>query len=155
VLFVAEATGPGCGCDCRRHWLFPICANLAGWGADGGDGGTIVSGGNFHAELVAIAAAGIGAMSERRIALLTDASLSGLPPFLTRDPGLNSSFMIAHATAAPLASENKSLAHPVSVDSLPKSANQEDHVSMATFAARWLGRWRRTLQESPRSSCWR
>jgi len=111
-----------------------------------GDDGTIVSGGNFHAEpvaiaadLLAIAAAEIGAMSERRIALLTDASLSGLPPFLTRDPGLNSGFMIAHVTAAALASENKSLAHPASVDSLPTSANQEDHVSMATFAARRLG----------------
>ena len=132
---------------------------------DGDDGeivGTIVSGGNFHAEpvaiaadLLAVAAAEIGAISERRIALLTDASLSGLPPFLTREPGLNSGFMIAHVTAAALASENKSLAHPASVDSLPTSANQEDHVSMATFAARRLGRWRRTWPGLWRWSCWR
>jgi histidine ammonia-lyase len=105
----------------------------------------IVSGGNFHAEPVAFAAdtlalaiAEIGALSERRIALLIDATLSGLPPFLVRDPGVNSGFMIAHVTAAALASENKSLAHPASVDSLPTSANQEDHVSMATFAGRRL-----------------
>ena len=80
----------------------------------------------------------IGALAERRIALLTDAALSSLPPFLTEEPGLNSGFMIAHVTAAALASENKSLAHPASVDSLLTSANQEDHVSMATFAARRL-----------------
>ncbi|OEZ85680.1 histidine ammonia-lyase [Janthinobacterium sp. HH106] len=105
----------------------------------------IVSGGNFHAEPVAFAAdtlalaiAEIGALAERRIALLIDATLSGLPPFLVRDPGVNSGFMIAHVTAAALASENKSLAHPASVDSLPTSANQEDHVSMATFAGRRL-----------------
>ncbi len=105
----------------------------------------IVSGGNFHAEpvaiasdILAIAAAEIGALSERRVAMLIDTSISGLPPFLTSDPGLNSGFMIAHVTAAALASENKSLAHPASVDSLPTSANQEDHVSMATFAARRL-----------------
>ncbi|MBV9062566.1 MAG: histidine ammonia-lyase [Alphaproteobacteria bacterium] len=109
------------------------------------DSGEILSGGNFHAEPVAIAAdalalaiSEIGAISERRIALLTDASLSGLPPFLTRESGVNSGFMIAHVTAASLTSENKSLAHPASVDSLPTSANQEDHVSMATFAARRL-----------------
>ncbi len=108
--------------------------------------GEILSGGNFHAEPVAIAAdvlaiaiAETGAISERRIAMLTDSSISGLPPFLARDPGLNSGFMIAHVTAASLASEYKSLAHPASVDSLPTSANQEDHVSMATFAARRLG----------------
>ncbi|WP_313170205.1 histidine ammonia-lyase [Massilia oculi] len=109
------------------------------------DGGEIISGGNFHAEPVAFAAdtlalaiAEIGALAERRIALLIDANLSGLPAFLVREPGLNSGFMIAHVTAAALASENKSLAHPASVDSLPTSANQEDHVSMATFAARRL-----------------
>jgi len=107
--------------------------------------GEVVSGGNFHAEPVAFAAdalavaiAEIGAMSERRIALLIDASLSGLPPFLVRDGGLNSGFMIPQVTAAALASENKTLAHPASVDSLPTSANQEDHVSMAMFAARRL-----------------
>jgi histidine ammonia-lyase len=104
-----------------------------------------LSGGNFHGEPVAFAAdqlalaiAEIGALSERRIALLIDASISGLPPFLTSASGVNSGFMIAHVTAAALASENKSLAHPASVDSLPTSANQEDHVSMATFAARRL-----------------
>ena len=105
----------------------------------------ILSGGNFHAEPVAFAAdnlaiaiAEIGAMSERRIALMMDTNLSGLPPFLVEEGGVNSGFMIAQVTAAALASENKSLAHPASVDSLPTSANQEDHVSMATFAARRL-----------------
>ena len=109
------------------------------------DDGTMISGGNFHAEPVALAAdamavaiAEVGAIAERRIAMLIDSSVSRLPPFLTSDPGLNSGFMIAHVTAAALASENKSLAHPASVDSLPTSANQEDHVSMATFAARRL-----------------
>ena len=108
-------------------------------------GGTMLSGGNFHAEPVALAADGmalaiaeVGAIAERRIAMLIDSGVSRLPPFLTSDPGLNSGFMIAHVTAAALASENKSLAHPASVDSLPTSANQEDHVSMATFAARRL-----------------
>jgi histidine ammonia-lyase len=107
--------------------------------------GALVSGGNFHAEPVALAADGmalaiaeVGAIAERRIAMLIDAGVSRLPPFLTADAGLNSGFMIAHVTAAALASENKSLAHPASVDSLPTSANQEDHVSMATFAARRL-----------------
>jgi histidine ammonia-lyase len=107
--------------------------------------GEILSGGNFHAEPVAMAAdtiaialAEIGALAERRIAMLTDAKMSGLPAFLVPEPGLNSGFMIAHVTAAALASENKSLAHPASVDSLPTSANQEDHVSMATYAARRL-----------------
>jgi histidine ammonia-lyase len=105
----------------------------------------ILSGGNFHAEPVAMAAdtmalsiAEIGALSERRLALLTDSHFSQLPPFLVDNPGINSGFMIAQVTAAALASENKSLAHPASVDSLPTSANQEDHVSMATFAARRL-----------------
>ena len=106
---------------------------------------SVLSGGNFHAEPVALAAdylalaiAEIGALSERRVALLIDSHLSGLPAFLVRDSGLNSGFMMAQVTAAALASENKSLAHPASVDSLPTSANQEDHVSMATFAARRL-----------------
>ena len=105
----------------------------------------ILSGGNFHAEPVAMAAdnmalaiAEIGALAERRIALLIDSNLSKLPPFLVEKGGLNSGFMIAQVTAAALASENKSYAHPASVDSLPTSANQEDHVSMATFAARRL-----------------
>jgi len=108
-------------------------------------GGSMISGGNFHAEPVALAAdamacaiAEVGAIAERRIAMLIDAGVSRLPPFLTDNAGLNSGFMIAHVTAAALASENKSLAHPASVDSLPTSANQEDHVSMATFAARRL-----------------
>jgi histidine ammonia-lyase len=105
----------------------------------------MISGGNFHAEPVALACdamacaiAEVGAIAERRIAMLIDAGVSRLPPFLTADAGLNSGFMIAHVTAASLASENKSMAHPASVDSLPTSANQEDHVSMATFAARRL-----------------
>jgi histidine ammonia-lyase len=109
------------------------------------DTGEVLSGGNFHAEPVALAAdtlalalAEIGALSERRIALLIDTTLSGLPPFLVEHGGVNSGFMVAQVTAAALASENKTLAHPASVDSLPTSANQEDHVSMATFAARRL-----------------
>ncbi|NOZ65967.1 MAG: histidine ammonia-lyase, partial [Alphaproteobacteria bacterium] len=110
------------------------------------DNGDVISGGNFHAEPVAFAAdtlalaiAEIGAISERRIAILVDPKMSGLPAFLVDNSGVNSGFMIAQVTAAALASENKSLAHPASVDSLPTSANQEDHVSMATFAARRLG----------------
>jgi histidine ammonia-lyase len=106
------------------------------------DTGSVLSGGNFHAEPVALAAdylalaiAEIGSLAERRIALLIDSHLSGLPAFLVKDSGLNSGFMMAQVTAAALASENKSLAHPASVDSIPTSANQEDHVSMATFAA--------------------
>ncbi len=109
------------------------------------DTGDIISGGNFHAEPVAMAAdnlaisiAELGAIAERRIALLIDSSLSKLPPFLVKNGGVNSGFMIAQVTAAALASENKTYAHPASVDSLPTSANQEDHVSMATFAARRL-----------------
>jgi histidine ammonia-lyase len=109
------------------------------------DTGEVLSGGNFHAEPVAFAAdmtamalSEIGALAERRVALLTDATMSTLPPFLVAEPGLNSGFMIAHVTAAALASENKQLCHPASVDSLPTSANQEDHVSMATHGARRL-----------------
>ena len=109
------------------------------------DAGDVLSGGNFHAEPVALAAdqiaistAEIAAMAERRIAMLTDGSISGLPPFLVEDPGLNSGFMIAHVTAAALACEIKQRAMPAAVDSLPTSANQEDHVSMATHAARRL-----------------
>ena len=105
----------------------------------------VLSGGNFHAEPVAMAAdimaiaiAEMGAISERRIALLIDPHMSDLPPFLVKNSGVNSGFMIAQVTAASLASENKSLAHPASVDSMPTSANQEDHVSMATFAGRRL-----------------
>ncbi len=109
------------------------------------DSKSVLSGGNFHAEPVALAAdylalaiAEIGALSERRIALLIDSHMSGLPAFLVKDGGLNSGFMMAQVTAAALASENKSHAHPASVDSIPTSANQEDHVSMATFASRRL-----------------
>lgn len=107
--------------------------------------GEILSGGNFHAEPVAmaadqiaIAASEIGALAERRVALLMDANLSTLPPFLVAEPGINSGFMIAQVTAAALAAETKTLATPASIDSLPTSANQEDHVSMATHGARRL-----------------
>jgi histidine ammonia-lyase len=106
------------------------------------DDGEVLSGGNFHAEPVAFAAdmmalaiAETGALAERRIAELIDTSISSLPPFLTYEPGLNSGYMMAHVTASALASENKQLATPASIDSLPTSANQEDHVSMATHAA--------------------
>ena len=106
------------------------------------DSQAVLSGVNFHAEPVALAAdylalaiAEIGSMSERRIALLIDSHLSGLPAFLVKESGLNSGFMMAQVTAAALASENKSLAHPACVDNIPTSANQEDHVSMAMFAA--------------------
>ena len=109
------------------------------------DTGEVISGGNFHAEPVAFAAdmlamaiCEIGSIAERRIAMLTDPALSGLPAFLTPQPGLNSGFMIAHVTAAALVSENKQMAYPASVDSIPTSANQEDHVSMAAHGARRL-----------------
>jgi histidine ammonia-lyase len=108
--------------------------------------GEVLSGGNFHAEPVAFAAdclaltiAEIGSLSERRVAVLVDPKMSGLPPFLVNNSGLNSGFMIAQVTAAALVSENKTLAAPASVDSIPTSANQEDHVSMATHASRRLG----------------
>ena len=110
------------------------------------DTGEVLSGGNFHAEPVAFAAdiiamaiCEIGSIAERRITMLTDPALSGLPAFLTPRPGLNSGFMIAQVTAAALVSENKGRAMPASVDSIPTSANQEDHVSMATHGARRLG----------------
>ncbi len=109
------------------------------------DTGEVISGGNFHAEpvafaadMLAMAACEIGSLAERRIAMLTDATLSGLPAFLTPQPGLNSGFMIAQVTAAALVSENKQMAMPASVDSIPTSANQEDHVSMAAHGARRL-----------------
>ncbi|MGF0537854.1 histidine ammonia-lyase [Agrobacterium sp. ES01] len=108
--------------------------------------GSVVSGGNFHAEPVAFAAdqiaiaiCEIGAIAQRRIALLVDPSLSyGLPAFLAKKPGLNSGLMIAEVTSAALMSENKQMSHPASVDSTPTSANQEDHVSMACHGARRL-----------------
>ncbi len=109
------------------------------------DDGSMLSGGNFHAEPVAMAAdqlaiaiAEVGSLSERRMALLIDKHLSELPSFLVENGGINSGFMIPQVTCAALASENKHLASSVSVDSLPTSANQEDHVSMATYAARRL-----------------
>ena len=109
------------------------------------DGNDVISGGNFHAEPVAMAAdnlalalAEIGSLSERRISLMMDKHMSQLPPFLVANGGVNSGFMIAQVTAAALASENKALAHPHSVDSLPTSANQEDHVSMAPAAGKRL-----------------
>ncbi|MCU0830666.1 MAG: histidine ammonia-lyase [Rhizobiaceae bacterium] len=116
--------------------------------------GQIVSGGNFHAEpvafaadMIAIAAAEIGAISQRRIALMVDPTLSfDLPPFLTPNPGLNSGFMIAEVTSAALMSENKHLANPCSTDSTPTSANQEDHVSMAAHGARRLMRMAENLE---------
>jgi histidine ammonia-lyase len=109
--------------------------------------GDVISGGNFHAEPVAFAAdilalaiCEIGSLAERRIAMLVDPALSRLPAFLTPRPGLNSGFMLAQVTAAALVAENKQKAYPASVDSIPTSANQEDHVSMATHGAyRLLG----------------
>ncbi len=109
------------------------------------EAGDVLSGGNFHAEPVAFAAdtlalaiAEIGSLSERRTAVLVDPKMSGLPAFLVNNSGLNSGFMIAQVTAAALVAENKTIASPASVDSIPTSANQEDHVSMATHAARRL-----------------
>ncbi|MDO9416677.1 histidine ammonia-lyase [Pararhizobium sp.] len=109
------------------------------------DEGDVISGGNFHAEPVAFAAdmiamaiCEIGSIAERRIAMLVDPALSGLPAFLTPKPGLNSGFMIPQVTAAALVSENKQMAYPASVESIPTSANQEDHVSMAAHGARRL-----------------
>ncbi len=115
--------------------------------------GLIVSGGNFHAEPVgfaadqiAVAVSEIGAIAQRRVALMVDPTLSfDLPPFLTPDPGLNSGLMIAEVTTAALMSENKHLANPCTTDSTPTSANQEDHVSMAAHAARRLLRMNANL----------
>jgi histidine ammonia-lyase len=107
--------------------------------------GEVLSGGNFHAEpvafaadIVALAICEIGSLAERRIALLTDPTLSRLPAFLTPKPGLNSGFMMPQVTAAALVAENRGRAFPASVDSIPTSANQEDHVSMAAHGARRL-----------------
>lgn len=117
------------------------------------NGGRVLSGGNFHAEPVAFAAdqiaiaiAEIGAIAQRRVALMVDPALSfDLPPFLTPDPGLNSGFMVAEITSAALMSENKHLANPCSTDSTPTSANQEDHVSMAAHGAIRLSRMNTNL----------
>jgi histidine ammonia-lyase len=110
------------------------------------DDDTAISGGNFHAQPVAFAAdmiamalCEVGSISERRTSVLVDPKMSGLPPFLTEDSGANSGLMIPQVTAAALVSENKSLAFPASVDSIPTSAGQEDHVSMAPIAARKAG----------------
>jgi len=119
------------------------------------DDGSIVSGGNFHAEPVAFAAdqialaiAEIGSITQRRIALMVDPTLSyGLPAFLTPEPGLNSGFMIAEVTSAALMSENKQRAAPCSIDSTPTSCNQEDHVSMACHGARRLSDMNRNLAQ--------
>ncbi|HZW82476.1 MAG TPA: aromatic amino acid lyase, partial [Candidatus Deferrimicrobium sp.] len=107
------------------------------------DSGEVISGGNFHGQPVAlamdflgIAAAELANISERRLERLVNPALSGLPAFLTPKGGLNSGFMITQYSAASLVSENKVLAHPASVDSIPSSGNQEDHVSMGTIAAR-------------------
>jgi histidine ammonia-lyase len=107
--------------------------------------GEALSGGNFHAapvgfaaDILALAVCEIGSLAERRVAMLIDPAFSGLPAFLTPRPGLNSGFMMAQVTAAALAAENKQRAHPASIDSIPTSANQEDHVSMAAHAARRL-----------------
>src|SRR5216110_2134628 len=109
------------------------------------EAGEALSGGNFHAEPVAFAAdilalacAEVGSLAERRLALLIDPNMSGLPPFLAPDSGVNSGFMMAQVTAAALVAENRMLCHPASVDSIPTSANQEDHVSMAAQGARRL-----------------
>jgi histidine ammonia-lyase len=109
------------------------------------EAGDVLSGGNFHAEPVAFAAdtlalaiAEIGSLAERRVAVLVDPKMSGLPAFLVENSGVNSGFMIAQVTAAALVAENKAIASPCSVDSIPTSANQEDHVSMATHGARRL-----------------
>ncbi|AWB48759.1 histidine ammonia-lyase [Gemmobacter aquarius] len=115
--------------------------------------GQIVSGGNFHAEpvgfaadMTALAISEIGAIAQRRVALMVDPTLSfDLPPFLTPNPGLNSGLMIAEVTTAALMSENKHLAHPTVIDSTPTSANQEDHVSMAAHGARRLARMNTNL----------
>jgi len=115
------------------------------------DTGDVLSGGNFHAEPVAFAAdilalacAEVGSLAERRLALLIDPKMSGLPAFLAPESGVNSGFMMAQVTAAALVGENRMLCHPASVDSIPTSANQEDHVSMATHGARRL----RTMTEN-------
>lgn len=114
---------------------------------EGGSGGELISGGNFHgepmafaADILAIGLAELAAISERRTEKLTNSHFSGLPPFLVHNAGLNSGFMIAQVTAAALVSENKGLCHPASVDSIPTSADKEDHVSMGMGAALKLGR---------------
>jgi histidine ammonia-lyase len=113
----------------------------------------VLSGGNFHAapvgyvsDLLGIVLTDLSSLSERRIEHMLDPSMSDLPAFLAKSGGLNSGFMIAHVTAASLVSENKVLSHPSSVDSIPTSANKEDHVSMGTFAARKAAEIMRNLE---------
>ena len=138
----------GAGLDTLRH-VAGVLADEANGVSDNplifAEDGIALSGGNFHAEPVALAAdmmalaiCEIGSLAERRIAMLVDPALSRLPAFLTPKPGLNSGFMIPQVTAAALVSENKQRAAPASIDSIPTSANQEDHVSMAAHAARRL-----------------
>ncbi len=138
----------GAALDLLRHAAATLAAEANGvsdnpliFAADD----TALSGGNFHAEpvafaadIIALAICEIGALAERRIALLTDAGLSGLPAFLTSHPGLNCGFMLPQIAAAALVAENRQMAHPASVDSVPTCANQEDHVSMAAHGARRL-----------------
>jgi histidine ammonia-lyase len=138
----------GACADQLRHAANILTAEINAWTDNpmvDPESGDILYGGNFHAEPVGLAADGIalalaeiGAMAERRIAMLTDPQHSRLPAFLVKESRLDCGFMVAHVTAAALASENKSLAHPASVDSIPTTANHEDFVSMATFAARRL-----------------
>ena len=110
------------------------------------ENGDVISGGNFHAEpvafaadILAMAACEIASISERRMSIMVDPKMSNLPAFLVENSGVNSGFMIAQVSAAALVSENRTMAHPSSVDNIPTSANQEDHVSMATYGARRLG----------------
>ncbi len=119
---------------------------------DDGDADEAISGGNFHAQpvafaadLITIALCEVGSLAERRVAVLVDPTMSGLPAFLTDDGGINSGLMIPQVTAAALVAENRSLAFPVSVDSIPTSAGQEDHVSMAPIAARKAGQVARNV----------
>jgi histidine ammonia-lyase len=125
----------------------PAARNAHAPGAAPDAGSAVLSGGNFHgepmalaADVLAIALAELGSISERRIEKLTNAAFSGLPPFLVRGAGLDSGFMLAHVTAAALVSENKGLAHPAAIDSIPTSADKEDHVSMGMGAALKLGK---------------
>src|SRR5712671_5284072 len=117
----------------RRSWA--LCSTVSDNPLIFADSGEALSGGNFHAEpvafatdMLALAVCEIGSLAERRIAMLIDRTLSTLPAFLTPQPGLNSGFMLAQVTAAALVSENKQRAHPASIDTIPTSANQEDHV---------------------------
>ena len=138
----------GAALDILRHAAATLAAEANGVTDNPlifSDSDEALSGGNFHAEpvafaadIIALALCEIGSLAERRVAMLVDPALSGLPAFLTPKPGLNSGFMIPQVTAAALVSENKQKAHPASVDSIPTCANQEDHVSMSAHGARRL-----------------